>query len=209
MEKRLFVPQELIPTLITGAKTMHRVVLKPQPDEKYTFLHGVCTSSIDDKNVGRIGFGPSDVLVKQFIKLPFQVGDLCWVPEAWCIFEAFHIIDHKLYAYKADCPSGSEGDECRKYYISLGYPYQWRSSATMPKSAARIWLEVTGTKVERLRSITEEDAEREGLIDLFVFPNTCTAREKFTEIWNYYAKLGHDWNANDWVQVLELRRVER
>lgn len=33
----------------------------------------------------------------------------------------------------------------------------------MPKAAARIWLEVLGTRVERLQEITEEDAGKEGV----------------------------------------------
>jgi hypothetical protein len=39
----------------------------------------------------------------------------------------------------------------------------WKPSIHMPKAAARIWLQVTDIRVERLQDITEEDAIKEGV----------------------------------------------
>ena len=201
MEKRLFVPQELIPALLDGTKTMHRVVLKPQPNEKHSYCHGVCTSSTDNKNVGRVGFGASDVLVKEFIKLPYQVGNLLWVPEIWRD-------DNKnyIYEYRADIRDDEKSP--------------WHSPVTMPREAARIWLEVVSAKVERLWSITEEDARAEGIIDGGCIncgehePCGCDnpqpdARDGYIWIWNAHAKPGHGWDDNPWCEIIEFRRVER
>jgi hypothetical protein len=53
----------------------------------------------------------------------------------------------------------------------------WRSPLYMPRAAARIWIEETEVRCERLQSITEEDAIAEGCIgDPCEYPNgsPCT-----------------------------------
>ena len=51
-------------------------------------------------------------------------------------------------------------------------PSNWRPSIHMPKWAARLWLRNMGVRVERVQSITEEDAIAEGIERLFS-PDEC------------------------------------
>ena len=97
---------------------------------------------------------------------------------------------------------------------------EWRSSATMPKSAARIFLKVTDIRVERLQDITEEQAKAEGCIDFNdkignskfddVMEFDLTARDAFAELWDSTVK--EDWQkfaSSTWVWVIEFERCEK
>jgi hypothetical protein len=120
-------------------------------------------------------------------------------------------------------PDGADEFEARmerSEYLTR-YWRQWRPSIHMPKWAARIWLEITGVRVERLQDISEEDAKAEGVHQ---FPDTgrwkdyvpergapllshATARDSFFSLWeaiNGTASLA----ANPWVWALTFRRVE-
>jgi len=98
----------------------------------------------------------------------YQVGDKLWVRETFRYVHHYAISD-KLIEYKAG------GDNC---VFQLEDPEQfipegnWKPSIFMPKEAARLWLEVTEVRCERLWDITEADAIAEGVekkpYDLYV-----------------------------------------
>lgn len=89
------------------------------------------------------------------LKPPYNDGDILYVRETWMQFDKDHIIDGVKYAYKADCSGESER-------IRYEYGYRWKPSIHMPKEAARIFLRVTDVRVERLQSMDEIDAVKEG-----------------------------------------------
>lgn len=108
------------------------------------------------------------------------------------------------YGYKAD---SFWNHECKLL--------KWKPSIYMPKAAARIWLEITNVRVERLQDITEKDAKAEG-IKLSGSALRCALgngphfRDWFTLVWDELnAKRGFGWDVNPWVWVIEFRRVER
>lgn len=103
-----------------------------------------------------------------------------------------------------------------------------RPSIHMPKEAARIWLKVTDVRVERLQSITEGGAIREGAEgEKCHHTNTgafgCTdcmntgwiepPQVEFMQIWNSTIKESdldrYGWDANPWVWVIEFERCEK
>lgn len=84
----------------------------------------------------------------------------------------------------------------------------WTPSIHMPKQIARIWLEVTAVRVERLCDITEQGARREGLEWNDECLSPIQARDGFADLWDGLAKIGTHWADNPWVWVVEFRRIE-
>src|SRR5690606_3684193 len=95
---------------------------------------------------------------------------------------------------------------------------RWRPSIHMPRWASRITLEITDVRVERLRDISEADAQAEG-VALDTEPcdhprRSCgdvgclgpTHRAAFAELWMQINGAG-SWDANPWVWVVSFRRV--
>lgn len=101
---------------------------------------------------------------------------------------------------------------------------KWHPSIHMPKEAARIWLKVTGVRVEQLQDMKDEDCEKEGLEN---FCKKCSAlfsecdaclndggiKEDFKELWNSTIKKSdidtYGWGASPWVWVIEFERCEK
>lgn len=146
-----------------------------------------------------------------------QTGDRIYVREtywAWGRWETrysetkgrdeWHFVDMTLecghpYLYQAD--GVSQGRTKRTSSIT---PTYWRRPAIlMPKHAARIWLEVTGVRVERLQTITDADALAEG-VDRTNTSISGYARERFRHIWE---STGGDWAANPWVWVIDFKQL--
>lgn len=136
-----------------------------------------------------------------------QPGDRLWVREAWMDLQGTGV-EHRnadgmlqRYAYGADTPPGSYGDECRK-----GFGLRWRPSIHMPRDASRITLEVTGVRVERLHDISEADATAEGASAKHTVDANYTAREAYAVLWEQING-GGSWDANPWVWVINFKRA--
>ena len=85
----------------------------------------------------------------------------------------------------------------------VGYPRgKWRPSIHMPRWASRITLEVIGVRIERLQSITYDDAIAEG------WDPACGqgADDWFAELWGEING-PQSWTTNPWVWVVEFRRA--
>lgn len=77
----------------------------------------------------------------------------------------------------------------------------------MPRAWARIILEITEVRVERVQEITREDAVAEGVTPTAEDCWSYTAA--FERLWNSInAKRGFGWSANPWVWVIGFKRME-
>lgn len=76
----------------------------------------------------------------------------------------------------------------------------WRPSIHMPRWASRIDLEITGVRVERMNSISHEDAMAEGMA-------WDDAIYDYSRLWESIHDPGA-WNANPFVWVVEFKRVK-
>ena len=75
----------------------------------------------------------------------------------------------------------------------------WKPAIHMPKALARIWLEITGVRVERLQDISHADAVAEGM----AFDD---AIYDYSKLWEKINGPGA-WDANPWVWVIDFRRA--
>ncbi len=166
------------------------------------------------------------------IKCPLgEVGDQLWVREAWAG-------DAQLDHIK---PSEfSRGEPiyypATRHVITSGCMMgdigKTRPSIFMPRKFSRIQLEIKSIKVERLQSISEEDALAEGLAkiskdgetfkygipDLDGYPGDDdigwhwhnwqpTAKLAFKRLWRLING-AESWDINPWVWAIEFERIE-
>lgn len=148
-----------------------------------------------------------------------QTGDRVYVRETWMDLHGTGVeyrpdphVALQRYAYAADVPEGSYSDCARK-----DYGLKWKPSSQMPKDAARIWLEITDIRVERLQDISEEDCLAEGVNRISHGREgsfySAFRNEQHPENWIYpdgafrelWESTGANWGDNPWVWVLKFK----
>ncbi|HHZ9834191.1 TPA: hypothetical protein ACWON6_004488 [Klebsiella pneumoniae] len=192
-ERGMIFNAEMVRALLDGRKTQTRRIIKD------------CTVGRDPISkfikIGKkfIGCYPEDVpeLIRECC--PYGVpGDRIWVRETWAEAGA-SAPDLKLYRanYPEHVPSIYEN-------VPPAEEIRWTPSIHMPRTASRILLEITGVRVERLRSMSQDDARAEGVI---AASGPMEAGLAFRELWDsIYGE--ESWKANPWVWVIEFKRVE-
>lgn len=113
----------------------------------------------------------------------------------------------------------------------------WNPAIHMRKADARIWLDVTGVRVERLQDITEADADAEGCERLdaeryerdwtlcpkcggtrlhdalgsgggVIHDVDCLECDTYVKRFRHlWESTGGDWSANPWVWVIDFKRI--
>lgn len=136
------------------------------------------------------------------------VGDVLWVRETWtkgCTEDQYGCGPVEMY-YRADgiAEAIEWYDEDTPEGIRNGP--KWKPSIHMPKSAARIWLEITDIRVERVQSITEADAIAEG-VSISEYPNDLPVLA-YAGLWMDINGEG-SWVANPWVWVVSFTRIDK
>ena len=94
---------------------------------------------------------------------------------------------------------------------------RWRPSIFMPRAASRLTLAVEEIRVERLQSITEDDARAEGCVAGLLVPvpgplptwDELTAVGEYARLWDSInAERGYPWASNPWVWVVRFSVVK-
>ncbi len=189
----LIFSQEFIPKLLDGTKNMTRRPVNPQP---YILADGTWEGNTRPRS----GYSSERTLRDMLpIYCPYgQPGDLIWVRETWMYGDygnnGSRPSERHIF-YKAD---GWDQARFRGWQTAHGKhpPTLWKPSIHMPKWAARIWLEITEVRVERVQNVTGTDFFDEGF-DLF---------DEFRSNWD--EKYPGSWDRNDWVWALTFKRVE-
>lgn len=145
---------------------------------------------------------------------PFKVNDILYVRETWHKYtkrvgegETCHLAE--FYGYKASVENSEDANE------------PWKPSIHMPKEAARIFLKVTGVRVERLQDINSKGSlqdhvtniAREGIKLQAVMENYEKQANDFKELWDSTIKKDqlqyYSWDANPYVWVIEFEVIDK
>ncbi|HHL8024967.1 TPA: hypothetical protein ACQ713_003461 [Escherichia coli] len=204
-ERGLIFNGEMVRAILDGRKTQTRRIMKNQPAGDFPQTPALI------RNVVGAGFqwyghyGESGIF-----NCPFgAVGDRIWVRETWAEAGA-SAPDLKLY--RANYP-----DHVPSHYENVppASDIRWTPSIHMPRNASRILLEITGVRVERLNSISQEDAQAEGM-ELTGWRPTYSDPDSGGEVWTPYDNFAQlwesiygeeSWKANPWVWVIEFKVV--
>ena len=140
-----------------------------------------------------------------------QVGDRLWVRETWQNYADWNG-DHLYYRADGKETFTKAGKDIKIY---------WKPSIHMFKKYARIWLEITEVRVERVQEISEGDIRKEGH-QPFVYPvgagkdvegmrelGSAQTFQWFMGLWDSLnAKRGYGWELNPYVWVISFRQLE-
>lgn len=204
--KPILFSTSMVQAILEGRKTMTRRIVKPKElYSDFDYLQEVI-SRLDSPSSPKKPLDDVDDYSKRYFKC--GTGDTLWVRETWQ-----HSINPNEFVYKADCNN--------PFYENT----KWKPSIFMPKSAARIFLEITDIKVERLQDISEEDAIHEGIepVESFNSGEGVSSRQMFknylpvgyTEVLpkNSFQSLwqsingAESWDENPFVWVISFKRV--
>jgi hypothetical protein len=206
-EKPIIFSTPMVKAILEGRKTQTRRVIKPQP----TFIESSArwewripkSKIIQCETVLTASREWWEYLSPE--QMPYKPGDILWVRETWAASNGDEL--PKGYYYRANCKDST--------IVS-----RWKPSIFMPREAARLFLEVKSVRVERLRDISEKDAEAEGVrkgYDEFissaplgkVVTHKYSYKKGFKDLWDSLnAKRGFSWEINPWVWVIEFERKE-
>ena len=186
--KPILFNTEMVRAILDGRKTVTRRVVKPQPESRPTPMK-------------KDSCWPGCFAIQgtaKVIRPPYQPGDTLWVRETWAKSMA------GTFMYQADDKA-----------IMVE---RWRPSIHMPREAARLFLRVTGVRVERLKDIDGHGILKEGIDNGKSNPAMGTRWENmqsmaFAELWNSTLKSAdlplYGWAANPWVWVIEFERISK
>ena len=215
-EHPILFNSDMIRAIQEGRKTMTRRIIKPQPDDDGLWDDTSFPRSLQSTLKG--WNGSTETGQSKEWKCPYgQVGDILWVRELHYCYgywkkNGISKTGKQKWKFMADrlfCEIryfDNPPNNIQKKTRSIGW-YK-RSSLFMPKEACRIWLEITGIRVERVQDISEGDAIAEG-IDL----NKCSGDWEsppswvFEELWKSING-EESWEANPWVWKVEFKKVD-
>ncbi|CAM6995272.1 hypothetical protein ACT3RZ_002115 [Enterobacter hormaechei] len=219
IERGMIFNGEMVRAILDGRKTQTRRIIKD------------CTVGRDPISkfiqIGKkfIGCYPEDVpeLIRECCTYGVP-GDRIWVRET---FQGPLFDFEQMEAYQEDSSKFKKPEFC--VYKADGKPAPeffdaddnlhcgWRPSIHMPRWASRITLEITGVRVEQLKSISEEEARSEGVARLREgfwkhyqpgwTQHQLSARGSFATLWDSIYGSG-EWDRNPWVWVVEFNRIE-
>lgn len=188
--KPILFNTEMVRAILEGRKTVTRRVIKGQ--DKNTMYAGRCALGVGlfDNNTS-----------ERVIEPPYRVGDILYVRETW-----YRGLNRILY-------KANYADNEKFYQDGKEILIKWKPSIHMPKEAARLFLRVTGVRVERLQDINNPEAEGIEVYPILNDPEGTYYKRLFAfmELWDSTIKKDqlnqYSWNANPYVWVIEFENI--
>jgi hypothetical protein len=191
--KPILFNEEMVNAILSGRKTQTRRLIKginPFHAEDYDGR-----LMIEDRNGDYV---PAENFCR------YQKGDTLYVRETWCVCDASEAASAICFGYKASGASAWKHVNEFDYNKIIGNELGgWHPSIHMPKSAARIFLEVENVRAERLHDISAAGIKAEGVESGDI--------NDFKRLWDSVVSLTmrhiYGWEANPWVYVIEFKEV--
>ena len=198
-EKPILFSGEMVRAILDGRKQQTRRVVKP-----------LVSDSINPVWIEEAGCWQWATLASRR-HCPFgQPGDQLWVREAFALNHSIHYAHNNGrgvtgMVYRASWPDRNS---------TKAHPFtgdrRWRPSIHMPRAVSRLTLEITEVRVQRLDSISEEDA-RAGGASFEAGGNEELGvgyRIGFRTLWDTLHKSrGYGWESNPWVFAITFKRI--
>lgn len=230
-ERPIIFGGPMVRAILEGRKTQTRRVVKATPRE-LVFLGNLKSPHATNVRITResIFFDWMGGSAAGKPGCPYgQAGDRLWVRETW--YDDLYTRDETEKAsregiyYRADhdCSDWEAGCPCR----NDDNRSEWRSPIHMPRWASRLLLEIKEVRVERLQSISEEDAKAEGVDPVIESEPPAwygakwktkegqPRRDKWTcpifayrDLWEEINGTRAPWASNPWVWCLTFSRVQ-
>lgn len=180
----------MVQAILAGNKRQTRRVVVPQPvDGDFIVRQG------DGYQVGRLRDSENAF---RDLRCPYA-SDVLWVRETWR--QDDYVPEETIY--QADAPDDVLSDT--KGII------KWRPAIHMPRTRARLFLDVLDIECERLQSMDEDDACAEGVEPEVAGQDAHgaikTYRTGYVRLWNKLNEgRGYGWLNNPWVWVIVFER---
>lgn len=210
VEKPILFSGPMVKAILDGKKTQTRRVIGGNWTDAFPAMPG---------GVAGVYRAHDRTFTGSYLRCPYgAAGGRLWVRETWCeadgdpahddrIHEDLDEVGYRCTAFRADDWIDCPADDGR-----------WRPAIHMPRYRCRLFLDVLSIRVERLRAITEADAQAEGA-ELTGddeaqdgapdAPRAESYRAGFASLWDVInAGRGHSWASNPWVWVVGFKRVE-
>ena len=190
MEHPILFSSEMVRAILDGRKTQMRRVIKPQPFFSTIWENGYqtdyCEVEWDNKR-----YNDDCGEIEDYC--PYgKPGDTLWVRESFSMADRGTLV----FSYRAT-------EEHPQHY-------KYRPSIHMPRWASRLTLEIVSVRVERVQSISDDDALAEG-VDRTNARIVGCPKERFHRLWDSInGKRNGDayaWDKNPYVWVIEFRRI--
>ena len=197
-ERGILFSGEMVRALLSGTKTQTRRLVKVRPGYQI-FDDDEQPWPLWTPRAAELGGHDSEQ------PCPYgAVGDRLWVREAWRVSSFFDARPPRDIGAGTSCSYEATSPRAG---TATG---RYRHARFMPRWASRITLELTDVRVQRLTTISEEDARAEGVEPMTRGPDACAAfgfTLAYARLWDVINGRGA-WYANPWVWALTFKRVD-
>ncbi|HCA5739267.1 TPA: hypothetical protein MXQ19_004113 [Citrobacter freundii] len=218
-ERGMIFNGEMVRAILDGRKTQTRRIMSIQPEHSELGLRRVIDSK-NGRDNGKYFWSQSDArglkMRSKVFGCPYgEVGDRIWVRETYQgpLFDYEHmesyLEDSSKFEKPEFCVYRADGKTAPEFYDADDNLHcGWRPSIHMPRWASRLTLEITGVRVERLASVSDEDAGKEG------YPANPAPYGGTMDKWLWFRGLwdsiypDQSFKHNPWVWVIEFKRIE-
>lgn len=204
-ERPIIFSSEMVKAILDGRKTQTRRIIKGVASLQFEINEYPSGCRIETDG----DFWWASYSHRIGLSCPYGVvGDRLWVRETWATDSV--VDDEPPRNLTDDFPVWwkANGDSRTNRHQVCAVAGKWRSPYHMPKWAARIWLEITNIRVERVQEISEEDALADGGWEYKSCPAHKAPILSFHILWDSLnAKRGYSWEKNPWVWVIDFRKA--